>query len=336
MLSQKVVKGLQDFITILYMPRTQGRRTHRSAYAKPIAKNYLKEVEKIRVVLKQKRKEYKEAAAKEKKAKTPEELNALNEKKVKAEAEFEEEKLKWPYYKKYQFSRIQLISDGLDRVPYSPEADPFPGEAALHKLSMLERARIVGTAMLARRGVKDKKRFLEGFVSKINSADDIHQFKHYIKKYINPKPYSPPPSYPRSREPGDEEWEDYVNHEEREITPPINIPPRFHPTYIYRNPYADMTPPGSPGLVTQGNAPQYSSPDYSLDMEMSAGGRKTRKRKNKRSNHKQSKTHKQSKHKQSKHKRSKHKRSKHKRSKHKRSKTHKHKKYSNRSKTYKK
>lgn len=279
------------------MPRTQ-RRTHRSVYAKPTAKNYLNEVEKIRVVLKQKRKEYKEAAAKEKKAKTPEELNALNEKKVKAEAEFEEEKLKWPYYKKYRLGEV----DGLDRVPYSPEADPFPGEAALHKLSMLERARIVGTAMLARRGVKDKKRFLEGFVSKINSADDIHQFKHYIKKYINPKPYSPPPSYPRSREPGDEDWEDYVNPEEREITPPINILPRYRPTYRYRNPYA-RTPEGSPGLglVTQGNAPQYSSPDYSL--ETATGGRKTRK---------------------------------HKRSKHKRSKTHKHKKYSNRNKTYKK
>ena len=177
------------------MPTTRRRvRTHRSVFAKPTAKSYAAEVEKIHVVLKQKRKDYKEAAAQEKKAKTPEELNALNEKKVKAEAEFEAEKLKWPYYKKYRLGEV----DGLDRVPYSPEADPFPGEAALHKLSMLERARIVGTAMLARRGVKDKKRFLEGFVSKINSADDIHQFKHYIKKYINPKPYSPPPAYPGS------------------------------------------------------------------------------------------------------------------------------------------
>jgi hypothetical protein len=313
------------------MPRTQGRRTHRSAFFKPIAKRYVAEVENIRVVLKQKRKEYKEAAAKEKKAKTPEELNALNEKKVKADAEFEEEKLKWPYYKKYRLGEV----DGLDRVPYSPEADPFPGEAALHKLSMLERARIVGTAMLARRGVKDKKRFLEGFVPRINAADDIHQFKHYIKKYINPKPYSRPPSYPREGEPGDEDWEDFVYPDERQITPPINIPQRFHPTYRYRNPYA-VTPEGSPGMVTQGNAPLYSSPDYSL--ETARGGRKTRKHKRsktyKRSQNKRSQN-KRSQNKRSQNKRSKHKRSQNKRSKHKRSQN-KRKMYSKRNKTYKK
>jgi len=265
------------------MPTTRRRiRTHRSVFAKPTAKSYAAEVEKIHVVLKQKRKDYKEAAAQEKKAKTPEELNALNEKKVKAEAEFEAAKLTWPYYKKYGLSEGNILIDGLDRAPYSPEADPFPGEAALHKLSMLERARIVGTAMLARRGVKDKKRFLEGFVPRINAADDIHQFKHYIKKYINPKPYSPPPAYPHEGEPGDEDWEDYVNPDERQITPPANPFPQ-RPTYRNRpvRPYV-RTPEGSPGLVTQGNAPQYSSPDYPLDDAMSAGGRKTRKRKNKR------------------------------------------------------
>ena len=278
------------------MPTTRRRvRTHRSAFAKPTAKSYVDEVEKIRIVLKQKRKDYKEAAAQEKKAKTPEELNALNEKKANAEAEFEAAKLTWPYYKKYGLSEGNILIDGLDRVLYSPEADPFPGEAALYKLSKLERARIVGTAMLARRGVKDKKRFLEGFVPRINAADDIHQFKHYIKKYINPKPYSPPPSYPQAREPGDEDWEDYVNPDERQITPPINLPGQ-RPTYrelrvrneeIERDrrlrPYAYIPPPGSPGRVRQGNVPQYSSPNYSLGDDMSAGGRKTRKRKNKRS-----------------------------------------------------
>ena len=91
------------------MPTTRRRvRTHRSVFAKPTAKSYAAEVEKIHVVLKQKRKDYKEAAAQEKKAKTPEELNALNEKKVKAEAEFEAEKLKWPYYKKYQLKGRNL------------------------------------------------------------------------------------------------------------------------------------------------------------------------------------------------------------------------------------
>lgn len=274
------------------MPPTRRRiRTHRSALAKPTAKSYVTEVENIRIVLKQKRKDYKEAAAQEKKAKTPEELNALNEKKANAEAEFEAAKLTWPYYKKYGLSEGNILIDGLDRAPYSPETDPFPGEAALYKLSMLERARIVGTAMLARRGVKDKKRFLEGFVPRINAADDIHEFKYYIKKYINPKPYSPPPSYPQARVEGDEEWEP----EERQITPPINLPGQG-PTYrqarerermrerdMQLRPYAYIPPPGSPGRVRQGNVPQYSSPNYSLDDDMSAGGRKTRKRKNKRS-----------------------------------------------------
>jgi hypothetical protein len=275
------------------MSRTRRRiRTHRSALAKPSAKSYVDEVEKIRIILKQKRKDYKEAAAQEKKAKTPEELIVLNEKKANAEAEFEAAKLTWPYYKKYGLSEGNILIDGLDRVLYSPEADPFPGEAALYKLSMLERARIVGTAMLARRGVKDKKRFLEGFVTRINAADDIHQFKYYIKKYINPKPYSPPPSYPQARVEGDEEWEP----EERQITPPINLLPGDVLTYSQMlkrerrmamdrqlRPYAYNPPAGSPGRVGQGNVPQYSSPNYSLDDAMSAGGRKTRKRKNKRS-----------------------------------------------------
>ena len=126
-------------------------------------------------MLKQKRKEYKEAVAKEKKAKTQEALEEVKEKKANAFAEFESEKLNWPYYRRYQFSRNQnrLISDGLDRAPYSPQTDPFPGESAIVNLSMLERARIVDTALLARRGVKDKKRFLEGLIPRITSSDGI-------------------------------------------------------------------------------------------------------------------------------------------------------------------
>ena len=58
------------------MPTTRRRvRTHRSAFAKPTAKSYVDEVEKIRIVLNQKRKDYKEAAAQEKKAKTKQNTN---------------------------------------------------------------------------------------------------------------------------------------------------------------------------------------------------------------------------------------------------------------------
>jgi hypothetical protein len=262
------------------MPTTRRATTQQSVFAKEVAKNYVKEVEKIRVVLKEKRKEYKEAAVKEKKAKTQDALDVLREKKANAEAAFEAEKSTWPYYKKYEFSRSHLISDGLDRVPYSPEADPFPGEGALMKLSMSERARIVETAMLARRGVKDKKRMLEGLFPRINAADSIHVFKHYIKKYINPKPYTPPPSYPRGS--SEDDYEQWQNPDVLQRTPPaVPYANTRAPTYRYRPARTHVvTPEGSPGLITEGatSPPAYSSPDYPLG----EGGRKTRKHKRKR------------------------------------------------------
>ena len=292
---------------LIYMPTTR-RATQQSVFAKEVAKNYAKAVEKIRVVLKNKRKEYKEAETKEKKAKTQEALDTLKEKKANADAAFEAEKSIWPYYKKYEFSRSQnrLISDGLDNVPYSPEADPFPGDGALMKLSMSERARIVDTAMLARRGVKDKKRMLEGIVPRINAADSIHEFKHYIKKYINPKPYTPPPSYPRGSSEYDDEddYEQWQNPDVLQRTPPaVPYANTRAPTYRYRPARAHVvTPEGSPGLAAEGAtvAPAYSSPDYPLG----EGGRKTRKHKRrqtrKTSKHKRRQTRKTSKRKTSK------------------------------------
>jgi hypothetical protein len=283
------------------MPSTRRARTQQSVFAKEVAKHYVKEIEKIRVVLKQKRKEYKEAAVKEKKAKTQEAIDALKEIMANADAEFEAEKSDWPYYRKYEFSRSQnvVISDGLDSAPYSPEADPFPGDGALIKLSMSERARIVDTAMLARRGVKDKKRMLEGIVPRINSADSIHVFKHYIRKYINPTRYEMPPSYPRgSSEYDEEEWEEW--DEADHPTPPANPFPHRRPNYRQRRVRGayDRTPEGSPH-IEEGTAaaPAYevSQPNYELE-----GGR-TRKR----SNHKRS-NHKRTKHKRTKHKRTKH------------------------------
>jgi hypothetical protein len=284
------------------MPTTRRARTQQSVFAKEVAKHYVKEVEKIRAVLKQKRKEYKEAAVKEKKAKTQEAIDALKEIMANADAEFEAEKSDWPYYRKYEFSRSQnrLISDGLDSAPYSPEADPFPGDGALIELSMSERARIVETAMLARRGVKDKKRMLEGIVPRINAADSIHEFKHYIKKYINPKPYTPPPSYPRGSSEDDDEddYEQWQNPDVLQRTPPaIPYANTRAPTYRYRPARTHVvTPEGSPGLAAEGTtaAPAYSSPDYPLEV----GGRKTRKHKHKRSKrkHKRRQTRKTSKH----------------------------------------
>jgi hypothetical protein len=275
------------------MPSTRRARTQQSVFAKEVAKHYVKEVEKIRVVLKQKRKEYKEAAVKEKKAKTQVAIDALKEIMANADAEFEAEKSDWPYYRKYEFSRSQnvVISDGLDSAPYSPEADPFPGDGALIKLSMSERARIVDTAMLARRGVKDKKRMLEGIVPRINSADSIHEFKHYIRKYINPKPYTPPPSYPRGSSEDDDEYEEWVDPDALRRTPPaIPYANTRAPTYRYRPARTHVvTPEGSPGLVVEEAtaAPAYSSPDYLLG----EGGRKTRKRKNRKtSKHKRKQT----------------------------------------------
>jgi hypothetical protein len=276
------------------MPTTRRVRTQESVFAKEVAKHYVKEVEKIRAVLKQKRKEYKEAAVKEKKAKTQEAIDALKEIMANADAEFEAEKSDWPYYKKYLFSRSRVISDGLDSAPYSPEADPFPGDGALMTLSMSERARIVDTAMLARRGVKDKKRFLEGLVPRLNSADSIHVFKHFIKKYINPRPYSSPPSYPRGSSEFDdeEEWEEYADSGVIGITPPANPFPGQRPNYRRRRTRGvyDRTPEGSPN-IEQGTVavPAYSPPDYELQ-----GGitRKYKRSKNKRSNNK--KTHKRS------------------------------------------
>lgn len=279
-------------------------RTQPSVFSKTVAKDYLKLVQEIREVLKQKRKEYKEAVAKEKKAKTEEALAELKEKKANAFDEFEAEKLTWPYYKRYQFSRSQnrVISDGLDRAPYSPQADPFPGESAIVNLSMLERARIVDTALLARRGVKDKKRFLEGLIPRITSSDGIKEFKHYISKYINPKPYSSPPAYPRGSSEYDEEegdeYEEWQNPDIVQHTPPANPFANIRgPTYRRRTDRTHVvTPEGSPGLVTQGAPPHYSSPDYPLEQ----GGKKTRKhRKHKRSNkHSKSRKHKRSKRKQ--------------------------------------
>ncbi len=277
-------EGLRYFLMLIYMPTTRRARTQESVFAKEVAKNYLKETERIRDILKQKRKEYKEASAKEKKAKTQEELDVLKEKKETADAEFEAEKLTWPYYRKYEFSGRRLVNDGLDRAPYSPEAEPFPGDGALIKLSMSERGRIVDTAMLARRGVKEKKKLLEGIVPRINAADSIHDFKDYIRKYINPKRYTPPPNYPRgsSEEYDYEEYEQWQNPDELHRTPPaIPYANTRGPTYRYRPDRAHVvTPKGAtPRMAEEGEmAPAYSSsPDYPLG----EGGRKTRKRKHK-------------------------------------------------------
>ena len=259
-----------------------------------LAKQYIHTIKTIRSLLRIKRDEYKLAES----ARDEVEMNKMK-------AEFDEIwQTKWPHY------------NGVDHVPSSPSASPYPPDGVISKISARARWQIIATALLARRGV-DKRRRFEGLVPKINGAADVNEFKWAIKEYINA------PSYPRGSSEEDEEdpeWEEYADADTRQITPPANPFPGQQPTYRRQRerPYADMPPEGSPGLVTQGTvaqpAPAYSSPpNYYLIGQRSDDqlvGGKTRK-------------HKRSKHQRSKHKRSKHKRSKHKRSKHKRSKTYK-------------
>ena len=262
------------------MPTTR----RNTMYYPALAEQYTHTIKTIRSLLRIKRDEYKMAES----ARDIQEMNKMK-------AEFDEIwKTQWPYY------------DGMDRVPSSATAQPYPPDGVIKKISARARWQIIATALLARRGVNKRRRF-EGLDTKVNGAADVNEFKWAIKEYINPTRYEMPPAYPRGSsefyDEEDEEWEEYADPGARQVTPPANPFPGRRQTYRNRRerPYADVPPEGSPGLTTQGNAPNYSSNDYTLEV----GGRKTRK------------------HKRSKHKRSKHKRSKHKRSKHKRSKTYK-------------
>jgi hypothetical protein len=196
----------------------------------------------------------------------------------KMKAEFDEIwQTKWPHY------------NGIDRVPYSPIAKPYPPDEVIKKISARARWQIIATALLARRGV-DKRRRFEGLVPKINGAVEKDEFKWAIKEYIKPIRYERPPAYPRgsSEESEEGDWEEYIDPGVRQVTPPANPFPGRQPTYRNRRerPYADMPPEGSPGRLTEGTLPKYSSPDYPLEQ----GGNKTRK--HKRSKHKRSKTYK--------------------------------------------
>ena len=250
-------------------------------YYPALAEQYTHTIKTIRSLLRIKRDEYKLAES----ARDIQEMNKMK-------ADFDEIwKTQWPYY------------NGMDRVPYSPTAKPYPPDGVIKKINARARWQIIATALLARRGV-DKRRRFEGLVTKVNGAADVNEFKWAIKEYINPTRYEMPPAYPRGSsefydEEG-EEWEEYAD-EARQVTPPANPFPGRQPTYRNRRerPYADMPPEGSPGLVIEGAPPKYSSSNYTLEV----GGRKTRKHsKHKHSKHK----HKHSKHKHSKH--SKHKR----------------------------
>jgi hypothetical protein len=253
------------------MPTTR----RNSIYYPSIAKQYIDDIKVIRSLLRKKRNEYKLAENRN-------DITEMNKKKV----EFDEIwQTRWPYY------------NGMDRVSYSSSAKPYPTDGVLSKTNARARWQMIATALLARRGV-DKRRPFEGLVPKINGAIEKDEFKWAIRKYINPNRYEHPPSYPRGSSEEGEEWEEYEDSDVRRRQAEeqlVNPFPGQRPRYRNRpeRPYADIAPEGSPGLVTEGTAPKYSSPDYPLEH----GGRKTRK-------------HKRSKHKRSKHKRSKHKRSK--------------------------
>ena len=258
-----------------------------SIYYPTLAKNYVDDIKVIRMLLRIKRDEYKLAEHRNDPA-------LMNQRKM----EFDEIwKKRWPYY------------TGIDRVPYSPHAMPYPSDAVLIKINPKARWQIIATALLARRGV-DKRRHLEGLIPKINSMFDTNEFKWAIRTYINPTLYEMPPSYPRgsSEYDDEEEWEEW--DEADHPTPPANPFPHRRPNYRQRRARGayDRTPEGSPH-IEEGTAaaPAYEVSHANYELE---GGR-TRKR----SNHKRS-NHKRTKHKRTKHKRTKHKRSNHKRSNH--------------------
>jgi len=257
------------------MPTTR----RNTIYYPTLAKQYIHTIKTIRSLLRLKRDEYKLAES----ARDEVEMNKMK-------AEFDEIwQTKWPHY------------NGVDRVPSSATAQPYPPDGVILKISARARWQIIATALLARRGV-DKRRRFEGLVPKINGAADVNEFKMAIKECINA------PSYPRGSSEEDEEdeedWEEYADADARQVTPPANPFPGRQPTYRNRRerPYADIPPEGSPGLVTQSTGSQtalaYSPPPnyYSIGQrsEDQLVGGKTRK-------------HKRSKHKRSKHKRSKHK-----------------------------
>jgi hypothetical protein len=257
----------------------------RNIYFSTLAKNYIAKIKEIRKLLREKRAEYDVAV-----------FQNNVRKMEKNKREFDDIWIKnWPYYN----NEMDIARDD---EPRPANAKPYPADGALQKLNAKERWEIIATALLARRGV-DKRRRLEGLVPKVNAVFDGAMFKNMITKYINPTRYEHPPSYPRGssadEEEADEEWPEYRNPEARQLTPPANPFPGRTPRYLNRRTRGAYvrTPEGSPGLVVEGTgtAPNYSSPDYALEV----GGRKTRRHKN-RKDKRSTRKHRQSKHKRSK------------------------------------
>ena len=247
-----------------------------------IAKEYIDDIKLLRIKLREKRDEYNKA----KKEKNTVKMNL-------AEEEFINLSYTWPYFRMIA-NHVQV-----DRVqqPYSTNpplnSKPYPPDGVLMKTTVAERWQMIATALLIRRRL-DKRKRLEGLITKISSVDGINDFKIAIEKCVNPTKYEEPPSYHR----GDTEEDEYEDEAGFYANPVEQI--RYNrltrpaPTV---EPFV-RTPEGTGQVTGTGPLPGYEEENYELR------GGKTRRRI------------KRSKHKRSKHKRSKNKRSKNKRSKH--------------------
>jgi hypothetical protein len=153
--------------------------------------------------------------------------------------------------------------------------------------TLKQRWRIIATALLAYRGV-DQKRHLDELVPKINGALNLAEFKVLLKKYISPPTYENPPAYPfpGENEDGDADWDQAVNsYVVQPVAPHIPYPVRQQ-TYGNRAPPEPawlMPPEGSPGhapgprsrsrsTTTLPRYPETDADDYPLE----EGGRRPR------------------------------------------------------------
>ena len=248
--------------------------TQNALYFPGIAKTYATEIDNLRGRLREIRRGYKLAIVRKNARET-----------VQRKTEFDQLiQTDWPFFIGY---------DRTTERPYSAAAKPYPSDQVLALTTLKQRWRIIATALLAYRGV-DQKRHLDELVPKINGALNLSEFKVLLKKYISPPSYENPPTYPfpGENEDGDADWDQAVNsYVVQPVAPHIPYPVRQQ-TYGNRAPPDPawlMPPEGSPGRVSPpGHAPGHRSRSRSTttlprypetdtdDYPLEEGGRRTR------------------------------------------------------------
>jgi hypothetical protein len=248
--------------------------TQNALYFPGIAKTYATEIDNLRGRLREIRRGYKLAIVR----KNAREI-------VQRKNEFDQlTQTDWPFFIGY---------DRTTERPYSTVAKPYPSDQVLALTTLKQRWRIIATALLAYRGV-DQKRHLDELVPKINGALNLSEFKVLLKKYISPPTYENPPAYPfpGENEDGDADnaaWDQAVNsYVVQPVAPYIPYPVRQQ-TYGNRAPPDPawlMPPEGSPGRVSppgprsRSRSSTTTLPHYpEIDMDnypLEEGGRRTR------------------------------------------------------------